>query len=62
MAGAMPQAGKGLREPVAQRACFPQTRVYPPYAAKALFKMKNFPDRLLGFEHVYFSSSGAEAS
>jgi len=42
----MPQAGKGLREPFAQRARLSQTRVYPPHAAKALFKMNNFPDRL----------------
>jgi len=37
---------KGLRAPVAQRAHIPQTRLYPPHAAKAVFKLKNFPDRL----------------
>ena len=57
MAGAMPQAGKGLREPVAQRACFSQTRVYPPHAAKALFKMKNFPDRLKEAHEFWVSVS-----
>ncbi|MEF2549559.1 hypothetical protein VQ045_20800, partial [Aurantimonas sp. E1-2-R+4] len=36
-----------FREPVAQRARIPQTGVYPPNAAKALFKLNNFPDRLL---------------
>ncbi|MEF2549332.1 hypothetical protein VQ045_19500, partial [Aurantimonas sp. E1-2-R+4] len=40
----------GFREPVAQRARIPQTGVYPPNAAKALFKLNNFPDRLSGVE------------
>jgi hypothetical protein len=37
----------GLRDPVAQRALLPQTGVHPPHAAKALFKMNSFLDRLL---------------
>ena len=37
-----------IREPVAQRTRRPRTGVHPSYAAKTLFKMKNFPDRLLG--------------
>jgi hypothetical protein len=46
VAGSMPQVGQGLREPVAQRTRLPQTGVYPPHAAKTLFKLNNFPDRL----------------
>ncbi len=49
MAGAMPQAGQGLREPYVQRACLPQIGLDPPHAAKALFKLNNFPDQLLGY-------------
>ena len=37
---------KDFEEPVAQRARIPQTGIYPPDAAKALFKLNNFPDRL----------------
>jgi hypothetical protein len=44
----MPQAGQGSGKPVAQRARLPQTGVNSPYDTKALFKLKNSPDRLLG--------------
>jgi hypothetical protein len=43
----MLQVSQGRRDPVAQRARLPQTGVYPPYAAKALFKMNSFLARLL---------------
>jgi len=46
MARAMPQAGQGSGEPVAQRARLPQTGVNSPYDTKALFKLNNSPDRL----------------
>jgi hypothetical protein len=47
LAGALPQVNQGLREPDVQRARLPQIGLDPPHAAKALFKMNNFVDRLL---------------
>ena len=58
MAGAMPQAGKGLREPVAQCARLPQTGVDTTHAAKALFKPNDFADLLLSKYHGLQDTAG----
>ena len=60
MAGAMLQVGQGRRDPVAQRARLPQTGVYPPHAAKALFKMNSFLDRLLKLSHNRIEKDNAD--
>ena len=46
MAQSLPSPGQRLREPDRKCTGIPTSRLYPPYAAKALQSFIDFPDRL----------------